>query len=108
MDYLLTFFFLLAAHYFDFGNFLPQRMPHPVRIVINYVIGTVGMLAPFMFWLYERGEMRIIWKLAGFVVAAGLAPVLSYANDAVISLRQRAHEAEERERLLSEQRDAQK
>ena len=76
-------------------------MPHPIRIILNYVTGTIGMLAPFIWWLHERGDTEIIFKLVWFVVAAGLAPVLSYANDAVIEIKNRANEAEEREQLLS-------
>ena len=101
MDYLATFFFLLSAHYFPLSNFLPWKMPHPIRIVLNYVTGTVGMLAPFIWWLHQRGDTEIIMRLLGFVIAAGLAPILSYVNDAVIDVHNRANEAEERERLLS-------
>jgi len=105
MDYLLTFFFLMAAHNWTWG-FMPWRMPHPIRLIMNYVIGTVGMLAPFVYWLFERGEKDVIWKLLGFIVAAGLAPVFTHAGDAMKMTGRRAGEAEERERLLKEQRDA--
>lgn len=95
MEYLLTFFFLGWAHYFEWENLLPWRMPHPARIVLNYVMGTVGMLAPFMWKLYERGEYELMQQLAGFVVAAGLAPFLSYLNDGLKELRQKAREQAE-------------
>ena len=101
MDYLVTFLFLVAAHYATVWNFLPWKMPHPVRIILNYVTGTVGMLAPFVWWLWTRSETEIIIKLVWFVIAAGLAPVFSYLNDAALSNKNRANEAEEREKLLS-------
>lgn len=101
MDYLVTFLFLVGAHYVTIWNFLPWKMHHPVRIILNYVTGTIGMLAPFIWWLYQRGDTEIIVKLVWFVIAAGLAPVMSYINDAAIDNRNRANEAEERERLLS-------
>jgi len=101
MEYLLTFFFLLSAHYFRYDNFLPWKLPHPVRIIMNYVIGTVGMLTPFAYWLWNSGNQDAVYRLIGFVIVAGLAPVLSYTNDYVIAIRQRAHEAEQREQLLS-------
>lgn len=101
MEYLLTFFFLVSAHYFKWDLFLPKKVTHPVRFIVNYVIGTVGMLAPFAYWLWNMGNQEAVYKLIGFVIAAGLAPVLSYINDYVISVRNRANEAEEREKLLS-------
>lgn len=101
MEYLVTFLFLVASHYVTLWDFLPWKMPHPVRIILNYVTGTVGMLAPFVWWLWTRSETEIIVKLVWFVIAAGLAPVFSYLNDAALSHRNRANEAEEREQLLS-------
>lgn len=106
MEYLLTFFFLVSAHYFRYENLLPWKLPHPMRIIANYVIGTVGMLAPFAYWLWSTGNQEAVYKLIGFVIAAGLAPVLSYLNDYVISIRQRANEAEERETHLLSNRHA--
>jgi len=101
MEYLLTFFFLVSAHYFKWDLFFTTRLPSPVRIITNYVIGTVGMLAPFAYWLWNAGHQEAVYRLIGFVIAAGLAPMLSYTNDYVIAIRHRASEAEEREQLLS-------
>jgi len=101
MEYLLTFFFLVSAHYFKWDLFFTTRLPSPVRIITNYVIGTIGMLAPFAYWLWNTGNQEAVYRLIGFVIAAGLAPVLSYTNDYVISIRNRAIEAEQREALLS-------
>lgn len=107
MDYLVTFFFLLAAHYFDYDNILPYRMPHPIRILLNYVIGTVGMLAPFAWRLYTMGEYELLGSLCLFVISAGLAPMFSYANDSLKRVRQTAREAMEREQLYKDQRNEQ-
>lgn len=104
MDYLLTFFFLAFAHHFSW-DFLPWRMPHPIRLIINYVIGTVGMLAPFIWWLFEKGETEIISKLIGFVIAAGLAPVLTHWNDHLIAIGNKAVEKNEETELLKKQLD---
>lgn len=95
MEYLVTFFFLLSAHYVDFFHFLPWKMPHPVRIVLNYVTGTVGMLAPFIWKLWTLGEYELMLDLCGFVVAAGLAPLLSYLNDGWKELQHTAREQKE-------------
>lgn len=101
MDYLVTFFSLVFAHYFHWDDIFPWKLPHPVRILINYVIGTVGMLSPFAFWLYTNGEFAILRRLIGFVIAAGLAPVLAYINDSLQSLRKREREKGEREEMLT-------
>lgn len=107
MEYLVTFFFLVAAHYFDYDNLLPWRMPHPVRILLNYVIGTVGMLAPFGWKLYEMGETELLLSMCGFVLAAGFAPMLCYVNDGLKVLRQRAQEQAELAQAYKGQRDEQ-
>lgn len=104
MEYLLTFFFLLAAHYVEFDHFLPWKMPSPQRIVLNYVIGTVGMLAPFAWKLWVLGEVDLLLRLGGFVMAAGLAPMLAYINDGWKKLKESAREQAELANLYKGQR----
>lgn len=102
MEYLLTFFFLLAAHYVEFDHFLPKMPIHsPQRIVLNYVIGTVGMLAPFAWKLWVLGEVDLLLRLGGFVMAAGLAPMLAYINDWVRLMKESAREQAIRDSAMS-------
>lgn len=101
MDYLLTFFFLVAAHYFKWDLLTPSLAAQTVKgRIFRYVLGTLGMLTPFAFWLYEQGEMMILIKLAGFVVAAGCAPVMAYLYDHILKAQIRLREASEENELL--------
>ncbi len=100
MNYLFTFFFLIAAHYVPMDRVFSVQLPHPIRMILNYVIGTVGMLLPYALWLYERNDMEALTTLAFCVVAAGMAPVFAYGLDIVLDWRNRALDAEEREALL--------
>ena len=102
MEFLLTFFFLVAAHNFDF-DFFPWKTHSPIRLIINYVIGTVGMLAPFVWWLFQNGETEIIIRLFGFVVAAGLAPVLTHWTDHHKRTKRTAKESKEHVTVLEKQ-----
>ena len=102
MEYLLTFFFLVAAHNFDF-DFWPWQTHQPIRLIINYVIGTVGMLAPFVWWLYTVNEIEIIHRLLGFVVAAGFAPVFTHWIDYLKEVSRKAKEHREEAEILKAQ-----
>lgn len=111
MEYLVTFLFLFCSHYVEFDHLLPWKLanedgsPTPARFIANYMIGTVGMLAPFMWKLWVLGETDLLMSLAGFVVVAGLAPMIAYANDAWKAALRKAQEQEEQAKLLKSQRD---
>lgn len=102
----VTFFFLVAAHYIRWDEWMTLKWPHPARMLLNYVIGTVGWAGPFGWWLYLHGLFDVIWTMCGFIVVAGMAPGLSYANDTISRWRRDAQESKERERLMEKQRHA--
>ena len=112
MEYLVTFLFLFGSHYVEFDHLLPWQMrnedgsPTSYRFIVNYMIGTVGMLAPFAWKLWVRDEVDLLISLGLFVVTAGLAPMIAYANDAWKKTKQKAEEQAEQAALLRSQRDA--
>ena len=69
------------------------------------MIGTVGMLAPFAWKLWEAGQYDLLMSLGFFVVTAGAAPMIAYLNDGLKSLKQRAVESAEQLDLVRSQRD---
>lgn len=102
MDFLVTFFFLVSAHHFDL-DFWPWKTHKSIRLILNYAIGTIGMLSPFIWWLYQRNETEIIIKLLGFVIAAGLAPIFSHGKDHTVNQNQNTIDHQEHVKLLEEQ-----
>jgi hypothetical protein len=98
---LITFFFLVAAHYIEIES-MPWKTHQPIRLIINYVIGTVGMLTPFVWWLLSNdpGSKQIVIQLAFFVVIAGLAPVVTHAID---HRKNKLHSLTDAKRKIEEQ-----
>ena len=95
MDYLFTLVFLMLAHYFPMDKLMRHQLPHPMRLILNYVLGTVGMLLPFSYRLWMRGDVAILTELGIFVVLAGSAPVLTHSLDALIATVAERREARE-------------
>jgi hypothetical protein len=102
----VTYFFLVSSHYVPIDAILKWKLPHPVRLIFNYVNGTVGMLLPFCVWLYEHNYSEIIPVLVFFVIVAGLAPVSTHSLDAIISSRDGNREKSEHISVLEKHIDA--
>jgi hypothetical protein len=98
---LITFFFLVAAHYIEIES-MPWKTHQPIRLLINYVIGTVGMLTPFVWWLLssEKDARQIVIQLVCFVVVAGLAPITTHAID---NRKNKLHSLVDAKRKIEEQ-----
>jgi len=83
-------------HYFPWKMLLRGReLPR----VAAYILGVLGLMAPFTAWLWERGEMEIIRMLWMVIVAGGLMVLALYGLDHYTTLEMRDLEARE-ERAL--------
>lgn len=106
MEYLfITYFFLVATHYLEIDA-LSWKKHLPIRLVINYVIGTVGMLSPFIWWLAKYSvadTQQIIIRLICHIVAAGLAPVSTHMLDYLKETKRIAREKAEHVAVLEGQ-----
>ncbi len=97
------------AHYFDWRHLFRIQPPQPVFLILNYIVGCIGITLAYLGWL-EGSLSQPAWLMladsdprAMFVlilVANGLTVMACYALDALVLGRNRAAEKrEENERL---------
>lgn len=77
----VTALILLLEHWFPW----PRRFHQ----LVNYTLGSGGILAGVAIWLVSIGRPGDIFPLLGFYAAGGTAVLLAYAVDYVLNLRQR-------------------
>jgi hypothetical protein len=106
----LTVVLLLLEHWFPHWESVTRRkwfdaltrLPNPVRLIVNYVTGTLAIAIPFSIWLWTGGYLIVLIVFWMFLTAAGLTVILAYAHDQRVRDRQRLQELRE-ERELYEQ-----
>lgn len=106
----------VAAHYLDWRRFVRGDIPQPVFLVINYVIGSLGVLIPFELWtslsVDPRTSLWILavdvdprWKLPIILIAGGAAVMICYLAD-LLNHRNHSHEESSEQLRLKDQRIA--
>lgn len=114
----MTFIFLVilwqvAAHYLDWRRFVRGTIPQPVFLVVNYVIGSLGLLIPYELWISLSIDPRTAswilaididprWKLPLILIAGGAAVTICYLADLLNSRNQSHTETSEQMRLKDE------
>lgn len=85
-------------HYVSRREILGRDLPRPVA----YVLGTLGMMVPFTFWLLERGYGEIVQVLWCVIAAGGLSVLFWYLLDWAYGLFTSVREMKAREKVASE------
>jgi hypothetical protein len=92
-------------HYFRWRMILGGReLPR----VVAYMLGVLGLMLPYSQWLWMHGMIQAreaIMTLWIVIVTGGLSVLVCYGIDTVVDLVWGKREAEQRERVLLEQRD---
>ena len=89
----------LGLHYFPWRMLLKGELPR----VAAYVLGVLGLMVPFTFYLWERGDADVICALWEVIGAGGLTVMALYGLDHWLSLQRELMETREREQALSKQ-----
>lgn len=107
---ILTSAMLLLEHWFPnwdqfLGRFVEEktRTASPVRLVANYVAGTVAWFVPFSIWAIVEGYLYPVLIGWAFLVVGGLTVVFAYLHDRSAREKNRLKELEEERDLLNEQ-----
>lgn len=103
--WLFTSAFLAEAllHYIRWAEILLGRKLHPT---LAYIIGVLGLMVPFTFWLVEmpRDHMVIALVLWKTIVSGGAAVLICYGFDALIDkLWKDKHKIEQLELRVNDQ-----
>jgi hypothetical protein len=92
-------------HYFRWRMILGgKELPR----VAAYMLGVLGLMLPYTRWLSTRNivqaleAIKMLWIV---IITGGLSVLICYGIDAVVDLAWGKREAEQRERVLMEQRD---
>ncbi len=117
----MTFIFIVilwqvAAHYLDWRRFVRGDIPQPIFLVVNYVIGSLGVLIPFELWtsisVDPESAAWILspdidprWKLPFILIAGGAAVTICYLAD-LLNNRNQSHEENSEQMRLKDQRIA--
>lgn len=103
-DSILVVIFIEAfLHYFRWREILSGReLPRPIA----YILGVLGLIAPFSLYEWEQGNQQVVITLWIFVCAGGLSVLACYGIDAIIDLYWGKRHAEQREQQLREPKDA--
>jgi hypothetical protein len=92
-------------HYFRWRMILGgKELPR----VAAYTFGVLGLMLPYSRWLWMRDVIQAqeaIMMLWIVIVTGGLSVLVCYGIDAIVDLAWGKREAEQRERVLLEQRD---
>jgi hypothetical protein len=105
---LLVVFILIAEHnYRHWAAITGETLPHPKRLILNYITGTLAWFTPFSLWLLANSLWREFLTGWVFVSVAGMTVVSLYVHDAKITEREKLEDENERLRREREQsRDA--
>lgn len=103
---ILTFFILVAEHYFPFERVWRQLFRQEMHVTFKYALGVLGISAPFVAWIYQLGYLDVIHGYWKFVVTGGAGVVLAYILDHWMLRNDQLSEKTEELELVKEQRDA--
>lgn len=93
----LSVILLIAEHYYrHWTTIAGATLPHPKRLILNYISGTLAWFVPFSLWLLSNGLWREMLTGWVFVLVAGFTVISLYVHDAKIQERQKLEDAAER------------
>jgi len=113
---LIVILWQVAAHYLDWRRFVRGTIPQSVFLVVNYVIGSLGLLIPYELWISITIDPRSAawvlatdidprWKLPFILIAGGAAVTICYLAD-LLNSRNNSHEENSEQMRLKDQRIA--
>lgn len=89
---LIAFLWQAFAHYIDWRRFVRGSIPQPIMLIVNYIIGTLGMLISYELWVSltvaPASAAWILaldtdprWKFPFVLLGSGLSVGLWYTLD---------------------------
>ena len=97
---------LVAEHYFPYWMHITgRRLPDPVRLIVNYIAGTLVWFGAFSLWLVINGYWEIAVVGWGFASLAGITVIFLYAIDSRIALINNLRDEKKINDLLERRKD---